>query len=192
MKITSIGDGLTILISCNYSTHHDWMSYLCWYSLSKNLPDAKVIIGCNRTLCDFSLFRWTYKCKIPFFLHKATDFQGQIDIINAKNPLLVVPPHVICVRDFDEAEFSPNALSEEKVYKLDESLSCDCREDKSNVFASYEDGWGKFVTATWIDKSGNPFLFGDKFSKGDLTPNEVRIGRLWEAAIPLFQIVSGG
>ena len=192
MKITSVGGGLNILISCDYITHHNWMSYLCWYSLIKNLPDAKVIIGCNRSDCEYDLFRWTYKCKVPFILHKTTDFQGEIDILNVNNPLLVIPPTVICIRDFDEAGFSPDALSEEKVYKLDDNLSCDCREDKSNVFASYNDGWGKFVTATWIHKSGNPFLFGNKFNQGSLTPNEARIGKLWGAAIPLFQIVSGG
>ena len=193
MKITSIGDGLTILISCDYFTHHSWMSYLCWYSLNKNLPDAKVIIGCNRTDCKYDLFRWTYKCKVPFILHKTTDFDGQIDAIKPNKPCLVIPPEVMCVRDFDEANFSPNVFfDEEKIYKLDDDLVCNCREDKSFVFASYNEGWGNFVTKTWIHNEGNPFLFGDRFNKGSLTPNEARIGKLWIASIPLFQIVSGG
>ena len=193
MTISSTGDGLNILIACDYLPHHNWMSFLCWYSLTKNLPDAKVFVAAHRRLMKHDFFGWTRKCKVPFILHKETDPEGQIQAAlehDVTKPLLVVPPDSICVRDFDEAGFSPDTLSE--VRQLDTELCCDCKEDRACVFATYPNGWGKFVMATWINRISCPFLFGVKYGQGNLTANEARIGRLWSAATPLFQTVSRG
>lgn len=192
MEISSTGDGLNIVIGCNYQLSHNWMSYICWYSLTKNLPDAKVTIACNRNPMKNSLFVWTGKCKVPFILHKTTDQIGQIQASGASQPLLYLPPEAICVRDFDEAGFSPKALSEKKTYFLDDQLVCDCKEHKSCVFATYLNGWGRFVTPEWINKASSPFVQGVKFNQGQMTANEIRIGRLWNAATLLFQTVSRG
>ena len=190
--ISPTGEGLNILIACDYISHHNWMAFLCWYSLSKNLPDAKITVAAHRRLMKYDYFNWTRKCGVPFVLHKATDEEGQIDAAECGRPLLVVAPEAVCVRDFDEAGFSPDTLSEEKVHRLDASLCCDCKEDKPSVFVTYPNGWGKFVTATWIHRMSCPFIFGVKFAQGEMTANEVRIGRLWSAATPLFQTVSRG
>lgn len=193
MTISSTGDGLNILIACDYLPHHNWMSFLCWYSLTKNLPDAKVFVASHRRLMKHDLFIWTRKCKVPFILHKASDDEGQIQSAidyGVSKPLLVVSPEYICVRDFDESGFSPESLSEVKW--LDAELSCDCKEARPCSFVTYSNGWGKFVTSSWINKMSCPFLFGVKYSQGDLTANELRIGRLWSAATPLFLTVSRG
>lgn len=193
MKISSTGDGLNILIACDYLPHHDWMSFFCWYSLTKNLPDAKVTVASHRRLMEFEIYSWTRRCKVPFILHKETDEAGQIEVAllqNTHKPLLVIPPEVVCVRDFDEAGFSPESLSEVRL--LDYELSCDCKEDRSCAFATYQNGWGKFVTPSWINKTSCPFLSGVKYNQGMLSANEVRIGRLWSMATPLFQTVSRG
>lgn len=193
MTISSTGDGLNILIACDYLPHHNWMSFLCWYSITKNLPEAKVYLASHRRLMKYKLFDWTRKCNVSFILHKETDSQGQIEAslnYGISKPLLVIPPDSICVRDFDESGFSPETLSE--VIKLDDALLCDCKEERSCAFVTYSNGWGKFVTSSWINKTSCPFLFGVKYGQGNLTINEVRIGRLWSAATPLFQIVSRG
>lgn len=192
MKISSTGHGLNIVIGCNYQLSHNWMSYICWYSLIKNLPDAKVMIACNRKLMKNSLFVWTRKCKVPFVLHKETDEFGQIEAAGVSKPLLFIPPEAICIRDFDEAGFSPNVWSEEKSYFLNDELICDCKEDKSCVFATYLNGWGRFVTPEWINRSTSPFIQGVRYDQGQMTANEIRIGRLWNAATLLFQTVSRG
>lgn len=190
MKISPTGDGLNILIGCDYLPHHDWMSFLCWYSLSKNLPDAKVTVACHRRLMRYDFFGWTRKCKVPFILHKATDDEGQVATVDAR-PLLVIPPDVVCVRDFNESGFSPDVLAD-GVHRLVDGLSCDCKEDKPCVFVTYPGGWGKFVTGSWINKMSCPFSVGVKYAQGNMTTNEVRIGRLWSAVTPLFQTVSRG
>ena len=70
-KITSTGDRLNILVSCDYSLHHDWMSFASWYSIYKNLPDAQVALLCARDLKDgYASFDWPYRCDIRFFQHE--------------------------------------------------------------------------------------------------------------------------
>lgn len=193
MNISPTGDGLNILIACDYVSHHNWMSFLCWYSISKNLPEASVFVASPRRLMQRNLFNWTRKCKVPLFLHKDADLEGQVNFVldsEVKKPLLVVPPESVCVRDFDESGFSPESLKE--VCYIDSELSCDCKKDLFKTFVTYNDGWGTFVTSSWINKMRSPFDLGTKYNQGELTVNEARIGRLWYAAIPLFQTVSGG
>lgn len=192
MEISDSGNGLKIVIGCDYSNAHNWMSFISWYSLSKNLPDAEVFVSCNRTLMKNSLFGWTKKCKVPFFIHKTVDKFGQIAACNVKNPVLYIPVETICVRDFSEANFSPNDLSEEQIYFLNEDLSCDCKQDKPCVFATYLNGWGRFVTSEWINRMNSPFIPNVKFDSGDMTTNEIRISKLWKSATTLFQTVSRG
>jgi hypothetical protein len=191
MQIDSTGEGLNILIACDYLSHHDWMSFFCWYSISKNLPDAKVFVTCNRKIKYEDLFVWPRKCNIPFHFNKETDINGQIKHALdsfASKPLLVVPPDCVCIRDFNEAGFSLESLSE--INKLDDSLLCDCKDERPCCFATYSNGWGKFVTSSWINRISSPFFSVAQFNKGELTPNEVRIGRLWNSAAFLFQNVS--
>lgn len=193
MTISATGDGLNILIACDYLPHHNWMSFLCWYSITKNLPDASVFVAVHRKSITQNLFMWTQKCKVPFILHKETNDEGQIEAaINygVSKPMLVLSPDSICVRDFKEAGFSPESLSEVRL--LDSELFCDCKEDRPCTFVTYSNGWGKFVTSSWINKMGCPFSSMVKYNQGYLTANESRIGQLWIAATPLFLTVSRG
>lgn len=191
MKISDTGNGLTIIIGCDYTVLHNWMSFICWYSLTKNLPDAKIIIACNKAYMKSILFRWTQKCQVPFILHKPTDKQGQIFISQATKPVLYIAADTICVRDFGEAGFSPNDLSEEKEYFLDKSLICDCKEERACLFVTYSNGWGRFVTSEWINRVSSPFSSSMvKFDRGDMTANELRISKLWQTATLLFQTVA--
>ena len=41
MKISSIGKGLSILICCDFTVPHDWMSFLTFWSVKKNLLSVK-------------------------------------------------------------------------------------------------------------------------------------------------------
>ncbi len=71
MNITSNGDRLNILITCDYSIHDDWMSFASWYSVYKNLPDAKSALLCARDLKDgYASYNWPYRCDISFFQHE--------------------------------------------------------------------------------------------------------------------------
>lgn len=197
--ISSIGDNLNILISCNYTVHDNWMSFLCWYSLTKNLPQAKVMIACNRTMnnSNSELFGWTRKCNVRFELHKSTDQESQIALVLQKKiviaPLLVLRPDVVAIRDFEEIGFDTTVLDGKvlKVIDLPE-IYCEAMNEKPCVFVTYSNGWGNFATSSWIHKGGCPFTSENRYEHGNMTTNETRIGRLWNAVSPLFQTVSRG
>lgn len=196
MAISSTGDNLSILISCDYSTCNNWMAFLAWYSLSKNLPDAKVLVACNRTVMSSPLFGWTKKCKVPFELHKCMSKDEQANFVLDKGlvttPLLIIPSDSLAIRDFEESGFDTQLLKGKMKVTSFPDLCCDAKEDKSCVFVTYSEGWGKFVTSDWIHKLNCPFTSANRFANGNLTANEVRIGRLWSAVTPLFHTVSRG
>ncbi len=47
------------------------MSFASWYSIYKNLPDAKPALLCARDLKDgYASYNWPYRCDIRFFQHE--------------------------------------------------------------------------------------------------------------------------
>lgn len=190
MNISSTGDNLSILISCNHTNCDNWMAFLAWYSISKNLPDAKVLVACNRTTMRSPIFGWTKKCKVPFELHKCMSQDEQVEFVLEKGllttPVVLISPATVALRDFEESGFDTNLLQGKLKTDSLPNLCCEAKEDKPCVFVTYFEGWGKFVTSTWIHKLNCPFTSENRFTNGSMTANEVRLGRLWSAVTPLF------
>lgn len=205
-KITSTGDGMSVLIVCDYSPHHDWMAFASWYSFSKMLPDAQVGILCNRKPFDWQMFSWARKCRVKMRIHApmTKDEQVRFSIDNKflDTPLIVVEPEVVMLRGFTDEDvefFQKNPLiksnkvwvvSDPSAESVDSDLCCNVKEDKISTFASYPDGWGKFVTSSWINKASSPFQHS--FGRGGMTSNEVKVDKLWKQLSLLFQTVSRG
>lgn len=196
MSISSTGDGLNILIHCNYTNADNWMAFVSWHSIYRNLPEAKVFVACNRTKMQSRLFSWTKRCRVPFELHKTVSLDEWVQHILDKEflgkPLVIITPDVVAVRDFEESGFDTPLLQGVMQVKEVPDLCCAAKEEKPCVFVTYSEGWGRFVTASWINRLDCPLASGNRFAQGVLTANEVRIGRLWSAVTPLFQTVSGG
>lgn len=61
--ISETGENLGIVI--NTKTGEDWKAFSTWYSINKNLPDAKVYIVCNRTMdVEIRNFQWVKRLNI--------------------------------------------------------------------------------------------------------------------------------
>lgn len=173
------------------------MSFLCWYSISKNLPNVNVLVACNRTPMKNNLFGWARRCNVPFVLHKPMPSDIQIKYLQQEKLIqdtaLFLHPATVAIRDFEDGDYDPKALDGQIVH-LDalSDLGCDAKEDKPFVFATYLSGWGKFVTSEWINRLSCPFTPDNRYLQGSMTVNEVKIGQLWKSVIPLFQTVSRG
>lgn len=62
--ISNTGENLDVVILTR--TAEDWRSFACWYSVMKNLPDAKVFLLCNRTTkVEFQFYQWAKRLRIP-------------------------------------------------------------------------------------------------------------------------------
>lgn len=197
MAIKYTGDGLGLIISCDYVPEHDWMAFLCWYSISKNLPDAKVHVGCNRKVMQCDILRWVRRCGLPFYLHRDMPAGEERAAVKGKEALnghlLTVHPRYVCLRDFDEAQ-----VDADEVVVGDgclEDIPClhsPSRDQNPTVFVDCSDGWGKFVPSAWINKSGIPLITGVDFSAPGMGVNEARLAKLWGPASELYQNISRG
>jgi hypothetical protein len=172
-EISSTGDGLTILIACDQLDHHDWMSFVSWYSIYKNLPDAKVIIACKRGQCNYQFGGWTRRCNVEFFQHPDdTDpHESAINkkIIFSQDVVQVISPDVMVLDRY---------IGEKIVSSKSSELA---------TFVSYLEGCGGFVLSEWIDKSEVPFgERAKRFIQKKITVNESRIIKLWERAYKAY------
>jgi len=163
--ISNTGNGLEIVLSCEYLPHHDWMSFVSWYSVSKNLPDAKFSIRCLRNNTETQLFNWPKRCNVVFSQYKGLKKQ----LIEST---LEIEPHIMAIREYA----NNNVIS--------------VKEELVSTFVSYFEGCGKFVLNEWIDKGGIPLANAvKKFSMEIMTTNELRILKLWEKSFNIYREV---
>lgn len=71
-ELDTSGRGLSILITSDYKHMYNWMAFASWYSIYKNLPEAKITIVSGRaSKIDHYLYHWVYKCAdLRYHLHK--------------------------------------------------------------------------------------------------------------------------
>lgn len=178
-------------MTCDFVSHHGWMSFLSWYSITKNLPEAKIFIACNRKLMINDFFGWARRCNVPFILHKSMEINEQCDFAIASKkieyPILIISAEHICVRDFDEANFSPQKLKDKNFLEDFPDLYSDCKSSSNSCFVSYKNGWGKFNTNSWINNLNCPLVPEFKYTNTIMTANESRIGQLWNNATMLYK-----
>lgn len=203
--VTNTGKNLNILVVCDYTPCHHWMSSLAWYSFYRNLPEAKVAVACNRLLMKHQLFDWTKRCDVPFALRKSDTPFSHAKYFVEKNilsfPLLILQPDVVAVRDLqNSAVFDGDSFSTHKAIFLTEAIEpiekdlplvFDVKGQDFQTFMTYENGWGKFVTSSWINKEIHPITPLWKYEDVNMTANERRLAELWKDFTPLFLAVRG-
>ncbi len=117
-KLDASGNGLSVLITTAYKHHFNWMAYASWYSVYKNLPNAKVTITCGRApRIENYFYHWVYKCNdIRYNLHKNVGDKMGVPYLNklygvwvalkeglVKQPLIVLDADMMAMRDFSPA-----------------------------------------------------------------------------------------
>jgi len=115
--ITESGNGLSILICSTYNYFNNWMAFSNWYSIRKNLPDAKVAITVGRpSNVDNCYYNWIYKCDdLRYMLHKNVGVISKIPYLNkiygvylalkeeiVKQPLVVLESDMMAIKGISE------------------------------------------------------------------------------------------
>ena len=169
-EITKTGDGLSVLIDCKHTRQHGWMSFASWYSINKNLPDAEILLICEREAPSEQYFIWTYRAGVKFFMYRKENYDSLIDRVTKDKGVKIIKPYVMAVRDYKKECVGP----------------VDVKSDEASTFVSYLNGCGKFVTSKWIDKR-EPFEEAYKiFHDYNFTVNEMKILKLWERSHQLY------
>jgi hypothetical protein len=77
----TLGENLNVLILTEPT--QDWLSFSSWYSINKNLPEAKVAAVCVRNLeVGFQYFQWMKRMRIPHRFINPADHREET-ILNA-------------------------------------------------------------------------------------------------------------
>lgn len=110
--ITETGKNLSVLIVTE--PEKDWQTFATWYSVFKNLPDARTAIFCQRNKqTPFVLFQWAKRLNIPTMIKNpfTTDTTEQINWLHAVRvateerliggTVLVLRPLAMALESFD-------------------------------------------------------------------------------------------
>jgi hypothetical protein len=155
---------LAFIIECEANFCNNWMSFISWYSINKNISDAKVFIS-----VPFmgKFFNWANNVGVKIFRN-----QFVID-----RPIIkVIKPSIMAVRTFSG--------------NLD---ICSSKTDISNCLVDYKYGCGKFELDKWSSMNYPPFNNAiKKFSDFNITINEFAILNIWEQACFAYKQIVGG
>lgn len=158
------GKGITFVIRCEATTNHNWMAFASWYSINKNLPDAKVVVAVKRSNASPELFRWVQKCGGTLYRYKNSLPKIEGDKI------IEIEPTIMALRTFQDGEIVPAKSSEQA------------------TLVDYSEGVGRFVATEWIDKVLLPFPRATRRWATDMmSVNEVAILELWQKCGPLYE-----
>jgi hypothetical protein len=191
-EITPYGDGLFILISAHPTLMDSWLSFACWASIQRQLPDSKVIVACcDRGKYNHEFFRWTHRAKVPHFVYSGSqNIETASSIARSRGlvtgPILVVPSYVMVLDSLGDEIVQ--VLNTDGFYEA-ESHTLPAKNTELSRFSSVLSGVGSFVPDKWIDRNGYPFGNVDRFSKGPLTANERRVFQLWKKIGPLYDTI---
>jgi len=150
-NITSSGDNLNVFIARSESIHEGWMSYACWYSLKRFLPDAQVYLLPNKKLNPYICY-WAYSRGV----------KAQSPDANA----LIVSSDMMMVRSFTTKNLKDlrTYFQENAPCFLDQTNLCSsCQNTEAVPFIHYAE-CGKFNKKEWIKKERrDPFAIAHQF-----------------------------
>jgi hypothetical protein len=150
------GKNINLRINCEYNGFHHWMTYVCWYSIKKNAPDANIEINClkNDHAKSVGFFAWANKLNIKFEYVKK----------HSESNFYTITPNMLMVREWSGFTIS------------------DVKSEEITAFVDIEKGCGNFVVEEWINKKESPFDKIKYFIKPKMSSNEHKVLDLWERA----------
>ena len=203
--VSSTGENLSVLLCCSHLLHHNWMSFLSWYSFQQNLPDAKFAILCSRKDIKYDLFQWTKRVNIPFEITNRDEpiscFLYALYKSYIHYPFLVITPDILCLKDLttdDQLINTGNNYQLNKCFIIHHNNSyaeekkdffVNVKDQNASRFVSYSEGWGNFNTHSWINKLGNPLHIYSKYDSIPLNMNERRLSNIWKDACKIFHSI---
>lgn len=109
--ISDTGKDLNIVIRTQ--TSEDWEAFATWYSIWKNLPDAKLMLLCTRNdKVEFQYFQWAKRLKIPITYIDPTSKDERLECLhqlqyakqsfNNTNKTLMLSSYMMVLDTLDE------------------------------------------------------------------------------------------
>ena len=196
MSVSSVGKGLTVAINCEILPHHEWMSFLLYWSCVKHLPEAKVTVACMRQLMNMNIYNWCRRTQVPLLFHKYDDVRDIHHFVRTHRTtqtdcVVVANPCTVFLRDFEEADIDNDIFTRLIHVSGADGFVSDIKSENPTVCCDYSNGWGKFVTSNWINKKSIPFS-SVNFADAGMTVNENRLARIWKSATKIYPSLTRG
>lgn len=154
------GINLELAIKCQNNFVDNWMAYSFWYSIEKNLPDAKIVFVLENSIGSLDYFKWVHRFKI-----KTSKFPNNFECLH--------PPSIISVRHFDNNYLGPSSSKSE-------NMTC---------LVDYSEGVGNFNKSKWINSKRAPFAFTKVIKKDCTTVNEFSILKMWDSCLKSYNLL---
>lgn len=113
----TLGENLNVLILTEPT--HDWLAFSSWYSITKNLPEAKIAVICVRNLeVGFQYFQWMKRLRVPHrFINPADQkiettlnallLANQEKLIDDGRDTLIISSHVMNLQAMESMPSQP-------------------------------------------------------------------------------------
>lgn len=183
------GNGLTVRICAIPTPYDHWMSFACYASIRRYLPDAVVELVVFGRPGVF--FDWARRLRLRIVKRSATSPAPLVEADDAN--VLAILPTCIAVREWidsrlNESWVTPNGsacLRRESEMQIGDLVCADAKADAFSPLADVSGGVGEFVPSRWIDTHAC-FLAGvNTFRSGSETPTESAVFDEWHKAIAL-------
>lgn len=183
------GTDLRVRICTQPSHYHHWMSFVCYSSLMRYLPDAKVELALSGRANFF--YDWARRFKIPILQNRIGTISEQATntclpiVPGYKGGVLAITPECIAVRPFDVTVPSvTNAAGTACLFRggemvVSESVCAAAKSESVSPFADVTDGVGNFRRDGLLEKHGCFMSDIDLFSSEDMTSTEWAVIKEW-------------
>jgi hypothetical protein len=214
--ISETGHNLSILIVTE--PEKDWETFGTWYSIYKNLPDAQIVLACQRNnKTPFVLFQWTKKLRIPIVHHnkltKDDTIANTLDSArklrkSIKNKdLMIVFPLTMVLDTPDLEVFSKSWINQHAWFLQDNDIDIlldqhfligdqweydeqICPQAKESEDLSWLINYSKGC-GRWIHTlRGCPFSNALGLVNAPMTVNETRVFEMWQKLCPLYNALT--
>lgn len=182
------GDGLRVRI-CTYPTpYHHWMSFACYSSMRRFLPDAEIELAVFGRKGFF--YDWASRLRVKVL--RRPDVLAA-PLIEAEPGMLAVTSECVAVRPWDNEQLSDSVVNRSGSACLRRNNECqisgllceDAKQDGYTPLASVAGGVGGFVPKDWIDKSVCFLTYVNRFRTGEETLTELAVFEEWQRATTL-------
>jgi hypothetical protein len=175
--VDELGLGVTVVTEVDNTFLDEWQSFLCCFSVRRNMPDARFVVECKKR-CDRQLFQWARRVPNVIFLHTYGTPQNRLE------PMLRVPCSAALIRPLQPA----------MVDGFSGWASAVVRPARAEGWYYWVDTaeCGLFTRADWIDRADCPLYAAARFATPNMTVSEDKVLRLWSQASSLFVAISRG
>lgn len=176
------GKGLTVRICVMPTCYDHWMSFACYCSIKRYLPDADVELVAHG---KSRFFNWARRLRLRIITRNLPPVpQNEAD----RPGILAIFPNCIAIREWSDEIKSCINVSGSACFRqndevcINDSLCSNVKSDGYTPLTDIVEGIGCFVVSEWLDKDACFLNRVARFESGNETQTEIAVLNEWRRA----------